>query len=341
MRASGANSTLARMYDERIAVQNMQLRTRWGPFRARIYRPFTTQPRPAIVVVHGVHYLGIDEPRLVPFATNLARAGVVVLTPELRALTDYRVDPSSVDEIIEAARFLAQSGMAERERVGVFGLSFAGGLALVAAAEPRSHGYIDRVAVMGAHHDLQKVLRFLATDTVETPGGVRHLRAHDYGLVLFVYMYAERFVDRSEVALFRDCLRWQLHMEGDRARHGAQRLSPRAQALIERILTGDKTAVRDRVVEILQEEAEQRRLRSLSPVGRARALHGKQIVLLHGAEDNVVPPTEAEDGERELRGQADVTLLLTKAIGHVGIERTPTFSDQWKLVHAFARLFGG
>lgn len=340
-RASGANNALGRMYDERITVRNVLLRTRWGPFRARIYQPVTTQPRPAIVVAHGVHYLGIDEPRLVPFATNLARAGMVVLTPELGALADYRVDQSSVDEIIEASRYLAQSGMAERERVGVFGLSFAGGLSLVAAADPRSHEFVDRVAVMGAHHDLRKVLRFLATDTVETPSGVRHMRAHDYGLVVFVYMYAERFADPSEVAIFRDCLRLQLHMVGDQARHTARLLSPRARALMERILAGDKSAVRDRVLEVLQGEAEQRRVRSLSPVGRASELHGRHISLLHGAEDDVVPPTEAEDCERELRGEADVSLLLTPAIRHVGVERTPTFDDQLRIVHSFARLFGG
>ncbi len=340
-RSSGATNAIARMYDERIVVENVLLRTRWGPFRARIYRPLTTQPRPAVIVAHGVHYLGVDEPRLVPFARNLARAGMVVLTPELMALADYRVDQSSVDEIIEASRYLAQSGMAERERVGVFGLSFAGGLSLVAAADPRSHAYVDRVAVMGAHHDLRKVLRFLATDTVETPSGTRTMRAHDYGLVVFVYMYAERFAGPDEVAIFRDCLRLQLHMAGDQARHTARLLSPPARALMERILAGDKSAVREKVLDVLRGEEEQRRVRSLSPVGRATALHGRSISILHGAEDDVVPPTEAEDCERELRGEADVTLLLTPAIRHVGVERTPSLGDQLRIVRSFARLFGG
>lgn len=340
-RSSGATNALARMYDEPIVVENVLLRTRWGPFRARIYRPRGSEPRPAVVVAHGVHYLGIDEPRLVPFATNLARAGVVVLTPELMALADYRVDPSSVDEIIEASRYLAESGRAEQGRVGVFGLSFAGGLSLVAAADPRSHQHIARVAVMGAHHDLRKVLRFLATDTVETPQGTRVMRAHDYGLVVFVYMYAERFVDPSEVAIFRDCLRLQLHNVGEQARHTARLLSPSAHALFDRILAGDKAAVRERVLDVLRGEREQQRVRSLSPVGRASALHGRMISLLHGAADDVVPPTEAEDCERELRDEADIMLVLTPAIRHVGVERTPSLGDQIKIVRAFARLFGG
>jgi dienelactone hydrolase len=338
-RASRADNALARMYDEPVRVQNALLRTRWGPFRARIYSPIGGGPRPGVVVAHGVHYLGIDEPRLVPFAMNLARGGVVVITPELAALADYRVDRSSVDEILEAARHLATTASVERGRVGVFGLSFAGGLALVAAAQPEARGYIDRVAVMGAHHDLRNVLRFLATDTVQTPAGVRPMRAHDYGLVVFVYMNAEHFVAPDEAAIFRDCLRLQLHVELAQARHAARLLSPRTRALFDRIVAGDKAAVRETVLRAL--ERDQDGGRALSPAGRARALHGMTLSILHGAEDDVVPPTEAEDCFRAMRGEADTTLVLTTAIRHVAVERTPSLGDQVRIVRAFARLFGG
>jgi hypothetical protein len=341
-RSSGAQNALARMYDEPIRVENVLLRTRHGAFRARIYRPANgSDPRPGVVVAHGVHYLGVDEPRLVPFARNLARAGLVVITPELMALADYRVDRSSVDEIIEASRYLATSGLVTRQRVGLFGLSFAGGLSLVATADPASRGIIDRVAVMGGHYDLRKVLRFLATDTVETPSGTRTIRAHDYGLVVFVYMYADRFVAPEEVAIFRDCLRLQLHVAGEQAQHTARLLSPSARAMFQRIIGGDKAAVREAVLRVLSEPRERERVLSLSPVGRARELHGMTVSVLHGAADDVVPPTEAEDCERELRPEANVSLLLTPAIRHVGVERTPSLGDQLRIVHAFARLFGG
>src|SRR5438445_1887569 len=35
-----------------------------GMFRARLYRSGPAGPRPGVVVVHGVHFRGIDEPRL-------------------------------------------------------------------------------------------------------------------------------------------------------------------------------------------------------------------------------------------------------------------------------------
>src|SRR6202158_6504178 len=57
-----------------------------------------------------------------------------VLTPELLSLADYHVDRSSVDLIgYSACALSAQLG----QKVGVLGLSFAGGLSLLAAADPR------------------------------------------------------------------------------------------------------------------------------------------------------------------------------------------------------------
>ena len=41
-----------------------------GPVCARMYTPVNHPNAPAMVVVHGVHYLGMDEPRLEAFAVG-------------------------------------------------------------------------------------------------------------------------------------------------------------------------------------------------------------------------------------------------------------------------------
>src|SRR5688572_7079275 len=109
--------------------------------RARLYYR-SDQPRgPGLVVAHGVHYQGIDERRLVPFARSLAQQGLVVLTPEIADLADYRITASGVGVIRDAVGYLAsRTDHVTRERVGVLGFSFAGGLALVAAAQPELRG---------------------------------------------------------------------------------------------------------------------------------------------------------------------------------------------------------
>src|SRR6266568_4507002 len=57
---------------------------------ARVYTPRGVGFAPAIVVVHGMHELGINEPRLVNFARSLAASGFFVMTPQVPGIADYR-----------------------------------------------------------------------------------------------------------------------------------------------------------------------------------------------------------------------------------------------------------
>ena len=83
---------------------------------------------------------------MVPFARELARAGRVVLTPELADLADYRITRQGVAVIRDAALYLgARQDIVSEPRVGLLGFSFAGGLALVAAAEPELAGRVELV----------------------------------------------------------------------------------------------------------------------------------------------------------------------------------------------------
>ena len=60
-----------------------------------------------MVIFHGVHHLGIEEPRLMGFATAMAGCGIRVLTPELPGIKDYRVSQDSVEMIGESVRWFA------------------------------------------------------------------------------------------------------------------------------------------------------------------------------------------------------------------------------------------
>jgi hypothetical protein len=95
--------------------------------RSRVYRIADGVGRPGVVVAHGVHYRGIDERRLVPFARALAREGLVVLTPELRELADYRISEESERDIGQATRFLSsRSDLVDSPRVGLLEHRFLG-----------------------------------------------------------------------------------------------------------------------------------------------------------------------------------------------------------------------
>lgn len=163
---------------------------------ARVYAPRGVGLAPGIVVVHGMHELGIDEPRLASFARALAASGFYVMTPLVPGIADYRIEAESADVIGTAAKSFAQQ--LEVPRVGVFAISFSGGLALLAASDPQYEASIGWVASIGGYYDLTHVLRFFATgDAVRPDGVVEHRTPHEYGALIVIYDEPQDFSMRT------------------------------------------------------------------------------------------------------------------------------------------------
>jgi dienelactone hydrolase len=336
VRASGGTGWLADLYDTPITVENVLLSSPHGTFRARIYRPRHGRPSAGLILAHGVHYMGIDEPRLIPFARQLARTGLVVMTPELAALADYRVENSSVDELRAAARDLSRRSFVRPGGVGLMGLSFAGGLSLLAASDASMRGVVNRVVVIGGHNDLHRVSRFLATDELETPAGVRHMHAHDYGLIVYFYAHAEQFVDADQLPVFRDALRLMLHLDRATAERAAASLDAPSRALFDQIDRNEKRALAPLVLRTLANVRAE--MAAVSPAGHLDAIRDIPVFILHGANDDVMPPTEPAANARELESHTEVHLLITPAIKHVTFEAAAGWRERLRILHTMAGM---
>jgi len=263
-------------------------------------------------MLHGVHWLGIDEPRLVSFARALSASGVTVFTPPIKELADFRISPASIATIGLSAQALHQHvGLGP---VGIIGFSFAGGLALLAAADPRYAHDIGFVAAIGAHDDLTRVARFFLTDQIETVDGKTVLiPAHEYGAGVLGYTKAEKFFP-GEAENARAVIRAWLMEEPEQAKAAESRLSPATRDRIERLRShqfGDELTDLLRILEESRAE-----MAAVSPHGHLANLHAR-VYLLHGTEDNVIPPSEAGWLASEIPPGLLKAKLLSPAIIHV------------------------
>jgi len=303
--------------------------------RARLYLPSDIDHPPGLVLVHGVHYRGIDEPRLERFASAIAASGVAVLTPEIRELCDYRIDPASIETIGVSTRVLSERLGGPREprepRVGVMGFSFAGGLALVTATDPRYQSDIAFVVAVGSHHDLGRVLRFFASNEAPRPDGTTaHLAAHPYGPGVLVYSHVEDFFPSTDVEAARDALRLWLHEDFDAARERAKELSSDGAAEMKHIFDRDTAALAGQL------NAEIARLApgfsAVSPSAHLADIR-VPVFLLHGAGDTVIPPTETEWLARDTPRPLLREVLVSRAIEHVELQSGTSIGDEIALVH--------
>jgi pimeloyl-ACP methyl ester carboxylesterase len=309
-----------------------------GPIRARMYVPKNNKEEnrpnaPGLVLVHGVHHLGIDEPRLVAFARALSSSGIRVLTPELLSLADYQVDRSSVDLIgYSACALSAQLG----QKVGVLGLSFAGGLSLLAAADPRFAPCIRFVVSIGAHDDLERVSQFLISNTIEQPDGTSlRMTAHEYGALILIYSHLGEFFPPADVPAARETLRLLLWEKVDESRKQAERLSPSSRQKMKLLYNHQ---VEPLTGELRQSIARHRvEMAPVSPHGNLGALQ-VPVLLLHGAADNVIPPSELLWLQRDVPPKALKSALISPAISHVALGGEPSVADRWKVVHFMAQI---
>jgi acetyl esterase/lipase len=328
------NDWLTRHGTNSIEIRDTHIQSSAGPVRARLYVPVGIPNPPAMVVLHGVHHLGIDEPRLVNFSHALATHGVLVLTPELADVADYHVEVSSIDVIGSAARDLkARTGA---DSVAVLGLSFAGGLALVAAAEPRFENDIAVVISIGGYESLPRVLRFFATNTIPGPNGVvAHMQAHEYGILVVAYAHPEDFFSPTDVPLASEAIRQQLYEHGAQAQAIAQRLSPAGHARMELLLAHkDDDLSSDLLASLARHEVT---ANAVSPAGKLAHLRA-DVFLAHGSGDTVIPPVELLWLKQEVPGDRLKAALISPVISHVELGGKPSFADEWCLVHFMKEL---
>ena len=194
----------------------------------RTYRPARATGQ-QLVLAHGMHPLGFDEPRLVALASALAAAGVVVHPPDQPRLKALSLDPRTAPELSETMRALTQRE--GRGPLGVMAISFAGGLALRAAsADPDAFAL---VVPVGAHHDLTRVVRWFAGEAARGPGGetVTHT-PHPYGVGLLVHADPARFFPAAEAQAAGEALDLALHDRWREANARAAALSPEARAVL-------------------------------------------------------------------------------------------------------------
>jgi dienelactone hydrolase len=307
-----------------------------GSFRARIFRLRGQTGGRGLIVAHGIHHEGMNEHRMVPFARHLARAGLVVMTPEMTDLADYRITHQGVSVIRDATAYLSsRRDIVSEERVGIMGFSFAGGLGLVAAADPALAGHVAYVVSVGGHHDLERVLRFLIRDEVETPRGVEKKQAHDYGLMVVLYGEVDRFAPEPDRVALRDALRASLHGDKAAAATAAGKLTTERGKELWRLADEKKLQTLAPELEAIVRER-RAALAALSPHGRLSKV-GAPVYLVHGASDSVIPPSETEWAGAEL-GSAEHIALVSPLIEHVEVSKPASIGDKVALLRFIAQM---
>lgn len=324
------------------------LPSRRGTLRARVYTPATIRTRP-LLLVSGVHALGIDEPRVRHLATEIARAGTMVVTPDLPDLQQYLVTGRLTDDIEDAAIVLAREHAASSApgtdaRIGLLGVSFSGGLSIIAAGRPSLRDRVAFVFSYGGHASLRRVVYYLASGR-HPDGDVPP--PHDYGGVVLLMNVAPALVPAPQAAGLRAGVARFLH-----ASHLDMFDKPQAAREFDAAITleADLPEPARQVMHLVntRNAAELGRTMlphlatmsadpSLSP--ETSAVPSAPVFLLHADGDAVIPTREAHllRSTLESRG-ATVRLFTTTLLDHADIKRPPRLGELVGMVRFWAEM---
>lgn len=108
---------------------------------------------------------------------------------------------------ITAARWLATSGLAPTRRIGLMGISFSGGLAVVAAGRESLRNHLLYVFSFGGHDDLRRVLEYFCTGSEAAMMAKAPPAPHDYGVAIVLLNVADHLVPPAQVEPLRAAVR--------------------------------------------------------------------------------------------------------------------------------------
>ncbi len=297
---------------------------------ALVAKPAGEGPWPAILFVNGTVPEGRAYPEVQNLARGLARAGYLVVVPDLPGLTTDEITEETVSSTAEMARAVADRPDARDGRVGLVGVSTGATLSLLAAENPDVGERASVVAGVAPYTDIRTVL------AIATTGQYRQGEEYvSYDADPFLsYVIASSLLAALSSGEDRDELRAELEE--------VDRLDPNPLAGLRDRPTGDLSPEARSVVELLANTDPERfdeLYAALSPEIRAgmeelSPLAGDErisapVELVSGARDKYFPVSESF-----ALGSiaADHRVTVSEAIDHSEV----SFSD----IPAFVRLDG-
>ena len=329
-----ATGPLLRFETNAVSTEEFVIETDNGSVPSLLYLPTGIAKPPGIVVLPGIHHLGIYDPRFINFSRALAASGFAVLTPVLASLADYRVDVASIATIGASPAWLERR--LGTGPVTMIALSFSGGLAPLAACDPQYARHIRALVLFGGYENLERVARFLVTGQEEFPDGrILPAPAHDYGASVFVYAHLSQFFDPKDIPAAHEALKYWLWEEPQNAEPWLAKLSPQGRTLLDALMSRRIDLVRPQLLAAFH--ADQGELASLSPHGQIANLR-VPVFILHGASDTIIPPAESLWLEKEVPRRELRAILITPAFTHVDPQHKASWIDEVRLVDFIATV---
>ncbi len=301
---------------------------------ALISRPAGEGPWPAVFFVNGTVPEGRKLPEARRLAEGFARAGYLVVLPDLPGLMEDRITPETVDETAEVARAVSNRPDAAEGGVAMVGISTGATLALLAAERPDARDRVSLVAGVAPYSDIRTVLNVATTGSYEVREGEFARHAADpflsYVVARSVISALPPGEDRRRLSAEIEAVgRENPNPLGGLRLRGTADLDPDAAAVVALLANRDPARF-DGLYSDLPEGV-RADLEAFSPLAGTERI-GAPVEVATGPEDKYFPASES----RNLDAIAsDLRVTVTPAIDHAELDASPENAAAFASFDAF------
>jgi dienelactone hydrolase len=266
----------------------IEYESRNGPrsIEADVYVPAQGSRHVGVVFSMGAPPLKLDDERLVRIAEDSARSGVVMLVPFSDRLDDLNIEPQEIDALVAEFKYVQGLPEVDPTRVGFFGASVGGSLALVAAADPRIADEVDHVVSFGGYFDALSTFGAIATHRIAYKGVDEEWTPKPHAERVVAY----QLIDRLEDPRDRDLLTRTFIDDEPPPQEELATLSPVARNSYDFLANRDPSAVTELSRRLPPDAiADFDYLSPKTSIDRVKA----DLFILHDRADPFVPYTES------------------------------------------------
>jgi hypothetical protein len=289
--------------------------------RSFVYTPDDVKPIGALLVAHGLHPKGPEDPRLDRFLRILAHAGFLVAAPALPDYLQLRCDSRAADDFARAFDAFVTYPDCPVAAPGVLSISFGSYPALRLLCDVERSRRVSGGVIFGGYGDPVATLRYTIGQRPPDAPAPDPLSVPAVAINLVPELPLPAALREQVTTAWLDFARatWGFPHLREPAAHApiayeiAGRLPPEARELFLRGcgLTADSQAF------FLSALTHADRLQSIDPRPHLRHLR-RPLHLMHGRDDDVIPASELQTLTAACPAGAPVHAYLTGLYAHTG-----------------------
>ncbi len=250
---------------------------------ADLYRPKDRGRHSGLILAHGAVKDGKDDRALWFAGQSLARAGYVVLVPQLDSLSKFRLHQDDVEALVAGFQYLARQEFSSG-KIGMLGFCISAPVVLLAATEPSINRDVAVVSSWGGFYNINDWLQAVISGRYIDEGTAKPWQPRTALIEETPKWLIELLPDPSD----RGCIKKMLR--GNSTDSANSNLSPSGQAMYELLTNRDPERVGDLWARL--DPKIRQALDSLSPHTKVARLKTK-IAIIHTFTDDVIPWVES------------------------------------------------